>query len=130
MTVKLQTGIFLGILIVGGFRSGYLSSAETYNPVSGHSCSVADLPQASYGMSLCHRMVCGGGTKKSCLMFDGKSFSTLPVTLLQSRWIHMCWGLPSGEVLLFGGHNSRRTTERVSADGSSSSADFNLAYNT
>ena len=122
---------FSGILIVGGLRTRQLSSAETYNPVSGHSCPVADLPQATLEMSLCHRMVCGGyNTRKSCFKFDGKSFSTLPVTLLQSRYRYLCWGLPSGEVLLLGGSYSKRTTERVSADGSSSSADFNLAYKT
>ena len=46
------------------------------------------------------------------------------VTLRQSNQGHLCWGLPTGEVLLF--HHSK--TEKVSADGSSSPVDFNVAY--
>ena len=38
--------------------------------------------------------------------------------------------LPAGEVLLLGGLHSSTSTERVSADGSSSSTDFTLPYET
>jgi len=64
-------------------------------------------------------------------MFDGiSSFTRLPVSLVQRRDDHLCWGLQSGEVILFGSYDSKRTTERVSADGLSSSTDFNLPYDT
>ena len=88
---------------------------------------------------------CGGGTEtrkrlceggyqrdgagKSCEKFDGiSSFTSLPVRLVKVRREHLCWGLKSGDVLLLGGYWSKRTTERVSADGSSSKLDFKLPY--
>ena len=68
---------------------------------------------------------------RSCLQFEANgTFSYSAVTLLQKRWYHLCWPLPTGEVLLMGGEYSANTTERVSANVSSSSADFNLAYDT
>ena len=81
---------------------------------------------------MCNNMVCGGwtgrtGGLKSCEKFDGIStFTPLPVRLIKSRYGHLCWGLKSGDVLLLGGQDS--TTERVSADGSSSKLDFKLPY--
>jgi len=122
-----------GVLIVGGFKpGGFSNSAEEFNTNTGETCSVGDLPESNYGMSLCHRMVCGGQhALTSCSKFEADStFSTLPVTLRESRAYHLCWGLPSGEVLLLGGSYSEKTTERVSADGSSSSPDFNFPYYT
>ena len=56
------------------------------------------------------------------------NFTSLPVRLLEKRHSHLCWGLPSGEVLLLGGRESPTTTEKVSSDGSSSSADLTLPY--
>ena len=68
-------------------------------------------------------------TKKSCEKFDGiSSFTSLPVRLVKERNNHLCWGLKSGDVLLLGGYHSHTTTERVSADGSSSKLDFKLPY--
>ena len=81
-------------------------------------------------------MVCGGFTPraiKSCVKFDGKStFTALRVRLVHERRMHLCWGLKSGDVLLLGGvdSKSRDSTERVSADGSSSISDFKLTYKT
>ena len=68
---------------------------------------------------------------RSCVKFGGNgTFTSLPVSMVEERTSHLCWGLPSGEVLLIGGWRSPTTTERVSTDGSSSSADFNLSYST
>ena len=47
-----------GILIVGG--SSGLSSAEVFNPDTGVTCSVEDMPEARSSFSLCHGLVCGG----------------------------------------------------------------------
>ena len=67
---------------------------------------------------------------RSCVKFGGNgTFTPLPVSLVEERQQHLCWSLPSGEVLLLGG-GSLTTTERVSTDGSSSSADFTLPYDT
>jgi len=124
-----------GILIVGGkssYHSSYLSSAEVFQP--GLACSVGDMPEGRSDTSLCHGLVCGGHSSaslRSCDKFEANgTFSPTAVTLLQKRRDHLCWGLPSGEVLLMGGHYSYTTTERVSSDGSSSSADFTLPYST
>ena len=80
-------------------------------------------------------------TPRSCEKFDGEyRFTPLPVKLVQPRVGHLCWGLKTGDVLLLGGmvggqwddqglgrlDGARKTTERVSADGSSSSLDFEL----
>ena len=68
---------------------------------------------------------------RSCVKFQGNgTFTPLPVRLVEERVGHLCWGLPSGEVLLLGGYGSPTTTERVHTDGSSSSADFTLPYDT
>ena len=119
---------------MGGRNSGgYLSSAEEFNPETRHSCAVEDIPKASHYGSLCNNMYCGGnGGYTSCVRYHGNgTFTQLPVTLVKSRYKHICWGLPSGEVILMGGGgSSSKTTERVSADGSSSSPDFNLPYDT
>ena len=68
---------------------------------------------------------------RSCVKFeDNGTFTPLSVSLVVERVGHLCWGLPSGEVLLLGGSGSPATAERVSTDGSSSSADFTLPYDT
>ena len=129
------TNLVLGFLIAGGSTlTADRRSAEVFNPVTGNSCPVGDLPEARFRASMCNNMIFGGftsGSERSCEMFDGSSsFTRLPVTLVERRDDHLCWGLKSGEVILLGGSNSKRTTERVSADGSSSSADFSLPYDT
>ena len=127
------TYLISGFLIVGGYGADG-KSAEIFNPDLDHSCPLSDLIKARHAHTLCNRMVCGGfsdDTSKSCEVFDPSStFKSLPVTLLQRRSYHLCWGLPNGDVLLLGGaysNTSLQTTERVSADGSSSSAAFNLS---
>ena len=123
-----------GILTVGGYgTSGFLSTAEIFNPKTGRSCKIGDIPVATYGLSLCGNLACGGwGSQQSCSRFDGAgTFTALSVTLREERVYHLCWQLQSGEVLLLGGGtsvDSVSTTERLSADGSSSTADFNLPY--
>ena len=81
---------------------------------------------------MCHDMVCGGEghetSRRSCERFHENKFTLLPVTLIRDRVRHLCWGLKSGEVLLLGGLGGGRFSEKVSADGSSSSLDFELAY--
>jgi len=132
-----------GIWIVGGSYSEsdpdseLLSFAEVFLP--GFTCAVGDMPEPRAYSSLCHGLVCGGrnrideSSRRSCDKFEANgTFSPTAVTLIQERFRHLCWGLPSGEVLLMGGGNSdaATTTERVSPDGSSSSADFTLPYRT
>ena len=49
-----------GILIVGGSSGSYLSSAEVFNPDTGLTCSVGDMPEPRFYASMCHGLVCGG----------------------------------------------------------------------
>ena len=111
-----------------------LNFAEIFNPVTRRTCSVGNLKQTRSSPSMCNNMVCGGWTRrtgglKSCEKFDGiSSFTSLPVRLVERRYRHLCWGLKSGDVLLLGGSSSETTTERVSADGSSSKLDFKVPY--
>ena len=46
-----------------------------------------------------------------------------------SRYDHLCWGHQSGEVMVLGGAASGKTTEKVSAEGTSSSQGFDLPFN-
>ena len=122
-----------GFLIVGGHSgSGRLSSIEGFNQATKNSCKVGDLPQARNYGSLCNSVYCGGvGGERSCVKLEGGTFSHMSVTLVQRRKEHICWGLPSGEILLMGGYSSSsKTTEKLSSDGSSSSPDFDLANST
>jgi len=124
-----------GFIIAGGTTTGWstLRSAEVFNPVTGRSCPVGNLPQSRAQATMCNNMICGDGgspdTSRTCDMFDGSStFTRLSVTLVEKRREHLCWGLKSGEVILLGGQYSKRTTERVSAGGLSSSASFSLQH--
>ena len=120
-----------GILTVGG-KGGrdFKSTAEIFNPISGRSCKIGDIPVGTDGLSLCGNLACGGWkSDKSCSRFDGAgTFTALSVTLKEERFYHLCWQLPSREVLLIGGSESLSTTERLASDGSSSSSDFALPY--
>ena len=123
-----------------------LTSAEAYNPMTRRGCSVGNLNRKRHGHTMCNNMVCGGewvecqrdpnctgdgcticeSQEGTCEKFDGIStFKLLPVRLIGGWRYHLCWGLKSGDVLLLG---HLQTTERVSADGSSSSLDFPLPY--
>ena len=97
--------------------------------------SVGDIPVQSKYISYSRKVKHNLNTNlypsyRSCVKFEANgTFTPLPVSLVEERQQHLCWGLPSGEVLLLGG-GSLTTTERVSTDGSSSSADFTLPYDT
>ena len=132
MIILTSQDLISGFLIVGGLSgSRSLSSIEEFNPSTKNSCKVGDLPQARKEGSLCNSVYCGGrGGDRSCVKLEGGTFSQMSVTLVQNRYRHLCWGLPSGEILLMGGQSSSKTTERLSSDGSSSFPDFNLAYQT
>ena len=113
-----------------------VASAEVYNPMTRRGCSVGNITRKRVGHTMCNNMVCGSvygdsSVSSTCEKFDGIStFNLLPVKLIGDRNYHLCWELKSGEVLLLGSSSSYsgQTTERVSADGLSSSLDFPLPY--
>ena len=121
-----------GFIIAGGWRDKRLSSTEEFNSKTGQSCPTGEIRKSIRESTFCNNFLCGGKPSyKSCEKFDGISaFEELPVILGERRNKHLCWGLPSGEVLLLGGEESPTSTELVSADGTSSSASFTLPYDT
>ena len=126
-------GITGGFIIAGGTsKHGREHSTEKLNPFSNESCPAGDIKRPRGSASFCNNLLCGGDpTLRSCEKFDGIStFEELPVSLVERRTFHLCWGLQSGEVLLLGGENSGSNTELVSADGTSSLANFSLPYET
>ena len=121
-----------GILTIGGNGGSPVSTAEIFNPESGRSCKIGDIPVATDSLSFCGNLACGGRqSARSCSRFDGAgTFTALSVTLREQRADHLCWQLQSGSVLLLGGGKSRSTTERLrtSWNGTSSTAGFRLPY--
>ena len=133
MNIPITVSAF--IIIGGTNNGGRHDRVETFNPETGESCIVGRLPEVRTAHTLCNNLLCGGNgipsesTRRQCLLFDGlSSFTSLPVTLVKGREMHMCWSLPSGDVMLIGGPRVKNTTEIVSKDGSSSTASFDLPY--
>ena len=128
--------LYFNLFFKGGFiiAAGTKVQTEKLNPFSNESCPAGDINRARGSASFCNNLLCGGApTLRSCEKFDGIStFEELPVTLVERRKRHLCWGLQSGEVLLLGGSypSGSTSTELVSADGTSSSANFSLPYET
>ena len=140
-----------GLIITGGSSSG--SKVELYNPVSGSSCSLPDLPDERSGHHQCGDLLCSA---TSCLVrynsqgalfkiYDfyfnrnGTTFSRTPITLPKSINDYMCWTLPrgGGELLLLLGryqYNYERRFERqttiVSSDGTSARSGWRTPYAT
>jgi len=111
---------------------------EVFNIHTKKTCQLPDLPGGGrYHHSQCGHLLCGGdysSTRRSCLMFNPLTgyFTPSSVWLREKRSRHLCWDVEgeNGPTLLMGGLISRRSTELVSSDGSSSSADFTLEYKT
>ena len=120
-----------GILITGGW--GQKDIIDIFNPQTGETCKMkTKLPdQKRLLVSFCGRLLCGGQTSSSdtCLVLENRKLNTASAYLLEGRYKHMCWENTAG-ILLLGGEYSPNTTELVARDGSSSSAGFNLQYDT
>ena len=138
------------MIISGGYPSSSGLKVEVFNINQNKSCRLDDLPvimrgdYERYHHSQCGHLLCGGNdftTYRSCLMLNPLTgvFSPTSVTLRERRDDHLCWDVEgeNGPVLLMGGdsesddsNDSERSTELVSSDGLTSSASFNLKYNT
>ena len=125
------------MLITGGQPSSSVgNSVEVFNPYTNRSCNLTDLPgEGRHYHSLCRDLLCGGGgspTRRSCLKLDPQNgvFTPTSVRLVKERARQQCWDVEGEGVLLIGGYDSPRSTELVSPDGSSSTANFTLPYDT
>ena len=121
-------------LIAGGRDSTdqYFWSLELYDPALNQTLPVGNTKEIRTGSTFCNNFLCGGrgaSSERSCEKFDGENFELLPVSLVEPREDHLCWGLDSGEVILLGGLKSPKTSELVSADGTWSTTFFELPTN-
>ena len=126
-----------GIIVTGGNPTQTAGvSVEVFNPHTYHSCSLPDLPgEVRYSHSLCRDLLCGGqssSSRRSCLKLNPLRgvFNHTSVSLVEERANNLCWDVEGegGQTLLVGGTYSGRTTELVSSDGLSTSANFSLQY--
>jgi len=123
-----------GILISGGGLKGgaMRTSVELFNPVTGLTCSLPDLPDNRNWHSMSGLTICGGddmdkGIDKSlnsCLVFSQGEWSAGPA-LAQGRRYHCSWVPQEGTTLLMGGYDTDMTTELVGQGPS-----FPLKYDT
>ena len=128
------------MIITGGEPSSSVGvKVEVFNIKTKKSCPLPDLPGGERrSHTQCGRLLCGGGwnssTQQSCLMLNPLTgdFTPTSVSLREKRYGHLCWDVEgeNGPTLLMGGYYSERSTELVSSDGSSSSANFYLRYDT
>jgi hypothetical protein len=102
------------VLVVGGVGSGYLSSAELYDPASNTWSATGALASARYGHTATllpsgNVLVVGGvgsGYLSSAEIYDpiNNTWSTAS-SLATARYTHTTILLPSGKVLVSGGRN-------------------------
>ena len=124
-------------LVPGVIITGMVKVDEVFNINNNKICRFHGLLVGGRkGHSICGHLLCGGhDTRQSCLMLNTLTgeFTPTSVRLKGKRHGHLCWDVEgeNGPALLMGGSiYSERSTELVSSDGSSSSASFNLTYDT
>ena len=120
--------IYLGLIISGG-EGNVGNSVEVFVPSTGHHCLLPDTVWQHRQHSMEKNVICGGHHPawKYCFTLTNGTWE-FTTTLLEQRFRHSSWASPSGMILL-GGIFSKRTTEKIGEDGTSSYS-FELKYNT
>ena len=116
-------------MITSGTWAG--KTAEIFVPSTGQHCQLTDLPGGRYYTGSENYTVCGGegeDTKTSCHSLTSGGTWEKTSELLESRVGYSSWASPSG-LMLLGGWYSRRTTEMIQENGTSS-YNFTLEYDT
>ena len=117
-----------GIIITGG-KDTAATSVEVILS-NGTLCTLPPLPEARYRHSQSGLTACGGSdsARDTCTTLSNGAWATSHY-LDPARRNHVSWNSPSG-LMLLGGNYSPRTTALLSTTSSSSSAHFDLPYNT
>ena len=123
------------ILITGGWNKetggSVLTSAEIYNPATGESCSLPELPEERHYHSQNGGLACGGKNRMStgwyedCVEWSPASGSWIRHDIREKRIGHVSWASASG-VWLIGGTFSLRSSEKVGSQDEG----FDLKYDT
>jgi len=141
LTEDTTTSSTKALIISGGWGSSNSASqwgppsqsVEVYVPSTGQNCQLDDLPATRWGHSMEKMTVCGGcctiDTATSCLTLTDAGWE-VTTTLLKPRTKQSSWDSPAGVILMgSGSSSSKRTTEKILQDGTST-ASFYLKYNT
>merc|ERR1712183_86395 len=130
-----------GLILSGGAPIDIAGTAvEVFVPSSGQHCRLPSLPGGRrQDHSINENIVCGGSpynsdpnytghdeTRSSCVTLARSGTWVETTRLLEQRYRHSSWASPSGLILL-GGRGSKRTTEKIEEDGTSSYS-FELKY--
>jgi len=125
----------LALIISGGSPIDSAGiSVEVFVPSTGQHCQLPSLPGGPRSdHSINDRTICGGGvynvysaSRRSCLTLNSNGNWLETTSLLEQRYHHSSWASPSG-LILMGGRGSKRTTEKIEADGTSTYS-FELKY--
>merc|ERR1711902_458916 len=123
------------LIISGGYPLDSAGiSVEVFVPTTGQHCQLPSLPGGRRSdHSVNDRTICGGGvynvysaSRRSCLTLNSNGNWLETTSLLEQRYHHSSWASPSG-LILMGGRGSKRTTEKIEADGTSTYS-FELKY--
>ena len=125
--------MFLDAVLITGSNTSPQYTAELYQPASGVSCVLPQLPDDRYVHTVeSSGLLCGGYyTRDTCLQWspDTGTWEDLQLTLDVERGYHVSW-TPDTEVgtYLMGGYNGMTTT-LIKPDGSQEPG-FDLKYDT
>ena len=104
--------IVAAILVVGGPKS--LKSVEAITTDGTPLCTLPDLPDQRYGHTMDNHIMCGGYyTPTSCLYYAAGKWTKYRYDIKFGRYYHVSWQRQDGEVMLFGGYSSKKTSEVV-----------------
>jgi len=119
------------ILVVGGWKEKTLKSVEAITTDGTPLCTLPDLPYEIRRHTMDDHIICGGYndqslTQSSCHYFIAGEWTKYRNDLKTQRVNHVSWRRQDGEVILFGGLNSKKTSEVVSSSGHQKA--FNLQH--
>ena len=119
--------IVAAILVVGGGSTH--KSVEAITTDGTPLCTLPDLPDNRASHTVDNHILCGGGggsTQTSCLRYVAGKWTNQRNDLKFERSWHVSWRRQDGNVMLFGGHKSKNTSEVVSSSGHQKG--FNLKH--